>query len=68
MRNAGGKNLRRRNAPDLQSKVLDGLPPGTRLTLLAGPDEEDGYHWWHIRTDDGREGWVAGEELVTTLD
>ncbi|WP_322496228.1 SH3 domain-containing protein, partial [Chloroflexus sp.] len=63
---AGGKNLRLRNAPGLDSTVLDGLPPGTQLTLLAGPQEKDGYPWWRIRTTDGREGWVAGTELVTT--
>lgn len=63
---AGGKNLRLRNAPGLDSTVLDGLPPGTQLTLLAGPHEKDGYPWWHVRTNDGREGWVAGTELVTT--
>ncbi|WP_298817227.1 SH3 domain-containing protein [Chloroflexus sp.] len=62
---AGGKNLRRRQAPGLDSTVLDCLPPGTQLTLLAGPQEKDGYPWWHIRTSDGREGWVAGTELVT---
>lgn len=63
---AGGKNLRLRSAPGLDLTVLDGLPPGTKLTLLAGPQEKDGYPWWHIRTSDGREGWVAGTELVTT--
>ncbi len=62
---AGGKNLRLRSAPGLESTVLDGLPPGTKLTLLAGPQEKDGYPWWQIRTADGREGWVAGTELVT---
>jgi hypothetical protein len=62
---AGGKNLRLRSAPGLESTVIDGLPPGTKLTLLAGPQEKDGYPWWQIRTADGREGWVAGTELVT---
>ncbi|MGQ9612410.1 MAG: SH3 domain-containing protein [Chloroflexus sp.] len=63
---AGGKNLRLRSAPGLDSTVLDGLPLGTQLTLLAGPQEKDGYPWWQIRTSDGREGWVAGTELVTS--
>lgn len=62
---AGGKNLRRRSAPGLNSQVHDGLAPGTQLTLLEGPVAADGYHWWRIRAADGREGWVAGEELVT---
>ncbi|NTW00313.1 MAG: SH3 domain-containing protein [Oscillochloris sp.] len=62
---AGGKNLRLRNAAGLESNVIDGLPPGTQMSLIAGPVEKDGYPWWHIRTSDGREGWVAGTELVT---
>lgn len=65
---AGGKNLRRRSAPSLESHVIDGLEPGTHMTLLAGPTQAAGHAWWHIRTDDGREGWVAGEELVTQPD
>jgi ABC-type transporter Mla subunit MlaD len=62
---AGGKNLRLRDAAGLESNAFAGLPPGTQMTLLAGPVEKDGYPWWHIRTADGREGWVAGTELVT---
>lgn len=63
---AGGKSLRRRSAPGLNSTVQDGLAPGTELTLLEGPVAADGYNWWRIRAADGREGWVAGEELVTS--
>jgi hypothetical protein len=36
------------------------------MTLLEGPVQDDGYPWWRIRTVDGREGWVAGTELVTS--
>jgi hypothetical protein len=62
---AGGKNLRLRDAAGLESNAFDALHPGTQLTLLAGPVDKDGYAWWHIRAADGREGWVAGSELVT---
>jgi predicted RNase H-like nuclease (RuvC/YqgF family) len=65
VQNAGGKNLRRRSAPGLNSNILDGLAPGTQMTLLEGPFTADGYTWWRMRAADGREGWVAGEELVT---
>lgn len=64
VREEGGKGLRRRNAPGLSSSILDVLNPGTQLALLEGPSESDGYHWWKVRVADGREGWVAGEELV----
>ncbi|MBC8160634.1 MAG: SH3 domain-containing protein [Roseiflexaceae bacterium] len=62
---AGGKSLRMRNQPGLETTVLDGLAPGTQMTLLGGPQEKDGYSWWNIRTADGREGWVAGNDLRT---
>lgn len=66
VRRAGGMNLRRRSGPSLGSQVIDGLAPGTELTLVDGPISADGHAWWNIRTSDGREGWVAGEELVTS--
>ncbi|MDZ4720790.1 MAG: SH3 domain-containing protein [Roseiflexaceae bacterium] len=64
VREEGGKGLRRRSAPGLSSDVLDALAPGTQLALLEGPSDADGHHWWKVRVADGREGWVAGEELV----
>lgn len=64
VREEGGKNLRRRSAPGTSSDVIDSLPPGTQVAVLGGPVEADGYHWWQVRVGDGREGWVAGEELV----
>lgn len=65
VRKAGGKGLNRRSAPGINSTVHDSLNIGTQMTLLEGPLTADGYTWWRMRTSDGREGWVAGEELVT---
>ncbi len=65
VRKAGGKGLNRRDAPGLKSNVLDSLTIGSQLSLLEGPNPVDGYTWWRVRASDGREGWVAGEELVT---
>lgn len=64
----GGLPLRLRAGPDLSAKILDRLQPGTKMTLKEGPQQADGHGWWHIRTDDGREGWVAGEELRSQPD
>ncbi len=63
---AGGKNLRLHDQPGLQSNAFASLPPGTQVSLLEGPIHQDGYPWWRIRASDGREGWVAGTELVTS--
>lgn len=65
---AGGLPLRLRSGPSLEGKILDRLAPGTQMTLQAGPQQADGHAWWHIRTTDNREGWVAGEELRTQPD
>jgi hypothetical protein len=65
---AGGLPLRMRSGPSLNDSILDRLQPGTQMTLLDGPRQSDGHAWWHIRTSDGREGWVAGEDLRTQPD
>jgi hypothetical protein len=66
VRQEGGKGLRRHTGPGLSSHVVDALAPGTQLALLEGPSDADGHHWWKVRAADGREGWVAGEELVSS--
>lgn len=65
---AGGLPLRLRTAPSLSADIRDRLQPGTEMTLLSGPQQADGHGWWNIRTTDGREGWVAGEDLRTQAD
>jgi hypothetical protein len=65
---AGGLPLRLRTGAGLDNKIADRLQPGTQMTLLEGPRQADNHAWWRIRTSDGREGWVAGEELRTQPD
>jgi uncharacterized protein YhaN len=65
---AGGLPLRLRSGPSLSESVLDRLQPGTQMTLQDGPRDADGHAWWHIRSADGKEGWVAGEDLRTQPD
>jgi predicted RNase H-like nuclease (RuvC/YqgF family) len=65
---AGGMPLRLRSGAGLNHESIDRLPPGTQMTLLDGPRQSDNHAWWRIRTTDGREGWVAGEELRTQPD
>jgi SH3 domain-containing protein len=64
----GGLPLRLRSGAGLSHNVLDRLQPGTQMTLLEGPQPADNYNWWRIRTSDGREGWVAGQDLRTQPD
>jgi hypothetical protein len=65
---AGGMALRMRSGAGLNHDVVDRLAPGTQMTLLEGPQQADNHAWWRIRTTDGREGWVAGEELRSQPD
>jgi uncharacterized protein YhaN len=65
---AGGLPLRLRSGPSLSGSVIDRLQPGSQMTLQDGPRNADGHAWWHIRTADGKEGWVAGEDLRTQPD
>jgi hypothetical protein len=44
--------------------MLRTLEDGTQLQVLEGPEAADGYEWWKLRTDDGLEGWAAGDWLV----
>jgi hypothetical protein len=41
------------------SASLAKLDNNTLLLVLEGPEEGEGYTWWKVRTEDGKEGWVA---------
>lgn len=55
--------LRMRDQPSLSGDIVVRLGSGSVLTVLDGPREADGYTWWKVRTEGGREGWVAGNWL-----
>ncbi len=61
----GADKLRRRDAPGLNSQILDMmLEDGTRLKLLDGPVAVDGYNWWYVRQEGNNAmAVVAGEYL-----
>jgi hypothetical protein len=63
----GASELRLRSAPGLNQETLGTLEDGTHLTVLEGPESVDGYEWWKVRADDGRQGWVASEWLVPVV-
>ena len=65
---AGGMPLRLRTGAGLNNEIAGRLQPGTQMQLLEGPRQADNHAWWRIRTSDGHEGWVAGEELRTQPD
>lgn len=56
---AEGTWLNLRAGPGTNYAVRMLLKDGTHLTILDGPVEAEGFRWWQVRTDKGKEGWVV---------
>ena len=49
-----------RAQPGTGAVLLTQTSPGQQFTVLAGPQNADGFSWFQIRSDDGSvEGWAA---------
>ena len=59
----GGQSLRARAQPGVDGEIVAGFPEGSSLLVLEGPVEKDGYIWWKVRGEDGKEGWCADDWL-----
>jgi len=64
----GGLSLRMRAQPGTDQAIVVLLPVGTQVKLLDPPRSVGTAAWWRVQTIGGREGWVAGENLVTKPD
>jgi hypothetical protein len=56
---AADAGLSFRQQPSTNAPLIIVLDPGTVLEVIGGPQEADGYVWWQLRAQDGREGWSA---------
>ncbi len=55
-----GGQLTIRNQPGTGAGVVARVNPGQEYTVLAGPQQANGFTWFQIRSDDGSvEGWAA---------
>jgi hypothetical protein len=66
VRVAAQAGLSLRQSPNTGGALVVILDFGTQLQVIGGPQEADGYTWWQLRLDDGREGWSAqgsGEDV-----
>ncbi|HVL25163.1 MAG TPA: SH3 domain-containing protein, partial [Thermomicrobiales bacterium] len=59
--NADNVNLRAE--PNTSADVVDQLAAGVELEVIGGPEEGEGYTWWHVRvtSQGGAEGWIASD-------
>lgn len=64
----GGRGLNLRAQPSTTGRLVTGVPDGTKLVVLDGPRDGDGFVWWKARTPDGKEGWGAADWLVLKTD
>ena len=55
-----------RDAPGLDSTVINQISPGGRFVVMDGPECVNGYLWWQVNVD-GQIGWTA-EYNPATLD
>ncbi len=56
---AGGQ-LSVRSQPGINAALVARANPGQEYSVLAGPQQADGFTWYQIRSDDGAlEGWAA---------
>lgn len=54
-----------RSLPGTDAPQVTRVNPGREFTVLAGPQQTDGYTWYQIRSDDGSiEGWAADGDGV----
>ena len=57
--------VRLRSAPSTTASIAAELSMGTELVVLERTNQAE--LWYHVRTDDGRDGWVLGS-LTTPFD
>lgn len=66
VRVAAPAGLSFREAPNTTGTLIQVLDSGSILAVVGGPEEAEGYTWWQLRRDDGKEGWSAagsGEDV-----
>lgn len=55
-----GTPTRIRTEPRIsQSTYITSIKEGTKLEIIRGPECNNNYIWWYVKTADGYEGWMA---------
>jgi hypothetical protein len=48
-----------RNRPGSNSELIGQVQPGENVLVVDGPQCEDNYTWWYVRSLNGLEGWTV---------
>lgn len=64
VKGTGGAGLNLREQPTTYGKILASSKEGSKLTVIDGPRDSDGYTWWKLRMGSGEEGWGAANWLA----
>jgi hypothetical protein len=59
VRVAAEAGLSYRESASTNGTLIQVLDFNTILEVVGGPQDADGYTWWQLRRDDGKEGWSA---------
>lgn len=54
------EGLKLRENTSVNSRLIQNLPPGTRVQIIGGPTDAGGYIWWHLLVG-SQTGWAVQE-------
>jgi uncharacterized protein YgiM (DUF1202 family) len=57
-------NLNVRASSSLSGAIKEVELPGVKGVIVGGPASADGYKWWHVKYDDGVDGWSVETYLA----
>lgn len=59
----GGTGLNMRAGAGTSQARIKTLGENTKLEIIAGPKEANGFNWWQVRDEAGTTGWVVDRYL-----
>ncbi len=60
----GGFGVNMREGSGVTFAIVETVLDETILDIIEGPVDGDGYTWWRVRIEDGREGWVVQDFMA----
>ena len=60
----GGFGVNMREGSGVTFAIVETVLDDTILEIIEGPVDGDGYTWWRVRIEDGREGWTVQDFMV----